>query len=785
MFELDGAGRCHCFQAPRIEFLAAPPDQIIGRTMAELLPTEAAEVVMAALGEAGDKGSSVGGQYALDLVSGRFWFELSVARKHGSPEFPPRYIVLCRDITERKMAEAKAGAREKQFQALAENAPDTISRYDTEGRVLYANTRLQSALGLNIHDHLGKTPRETFPAGQYDEYQTRLMGVVRTGNPCEIEMAVAAPGGVIRYNQVRFVAERDSQGKIEGVLSIGRDVTELRESQRRLEHAEAMAHIGHWQWDYLRKESFVSAEVRRIFRQSSSWQPTLDEVLLFLCEEDREAVRSLFHETYVNRLSELAFGYRIINGEKETRHLHTHVQISYSVDNLPIRLVGTIQDVTKITAYEQDLHNLSFFDPLTTLPNRVLFNDRIRQAVAEAGRHLQSVGLLLLDLDRFKSVNDTFGHGIGDQILIEASARLKTLVNDYVTVARLSGDEFAIVLSDVRDAFDLGVVARKILEAFRCPFPVGEREVFISACVGIAVYPADAHSIEALFQYADSALHHAKEHGRSQYRFYSSELTAQSRNRIILEAALRLAVPQGQMELFYQPQVDLSLGKVVGAEALVRWHHPEQGLLSPDQFIPAAEETGLIVEIGEWVLDTAFQQARIWNEGRSTPFRVAVNLSTRQFLSGGFEKRVADLAARAGCRPEWIELEITESLLLKDSDAILKTLESLSLQGFTIAIDDFGTGYSALSYLNRFPIDTLKIDRSFITGIADRPDSAELVKAILSMAEALKLAVVAEGIERESEESFLQAHICQFGQGFRYGRPLPVTEFEKNFKTSG
>lgn len=444
------------------------------------------------------------------------------------------------------------------------------------------------------------------------------------------------------------------------------------------------------------------------------------------------------------------------------------------------RIVGVAQDITGAKAYQEQLHAMAFFDSLTALPNRTLFNDRLRQAVAETARSKFCIGIMILDLDNFKTVNDTLGHAAGDLLLCDAGKRIRQCVRENDTVARLGGDEFALILTtDVLcKVVDLGTVARKILTAFAAPFSVKGRDLFISVSIGIACYPTNGRDITELVQYADAAMYHAKSRGRNNFQFYTAELTVQAEERLALEVALRKAVMQGELEVHYQSKIDLGTDVLVGAEALLRWTHPQWGEIPPNRFIGIAEDTGMIVEIGEWVLRTACLAVQRWNHGTEVGLKVAVNLSARQFTVNDLVGTVRRILAETSCRPEWLEFEITESLLLDDHAEIRDTLDELHAMGITFAIDDFGTGYSALSYLTRFPIDTLKIDRSFVCDITTNERSAELAKAIISLACVLGMDLVAEGVETSAQAACLGGLGCHHGQGYLYSRPIPGEQFE-------
>ena len=436
------------------------------------------------------------------------------------------------------------------------------------------------------------------------------------------------------------------------------------------------------------------------------------------------------------------------------------------------------RDISEIRSYQQQLHDLAFYDTLTGLPNRAMFNERLTQCLAESVRREQCLGLMFLDLDHFKTINDIFGHILGDLVLREAGARIQNAVRNYDTVARLGGDEFAILLPEIRRAEDLGTIARKILDTFSRPFLVGGDEQFITLSIGVTLAPLDGTEMVELMQHADVAMYHAKAQGRNSFQFYSETLTTKVTERQALESGLRKAVSRNELELYYQPKVKLPTNELVGAEALLRWNHPERGLVPPDAFIGIAEDTGLIVGIGEWVLRSACLTAYRWNREVAKPLKVAVNVSSRQFSANDIVKTVAGILEETCCRPEWLEIEITESLLLNGSADNLRILEALHDMGITLAIDDFGTGYSALGYITRFPIDTLKIDRSFINDIISNPDSAELVRAIISLGRSLRMGLVAEGVETPSQASYLKKCGCSLAQGYLFGKPMPRDRFE-------
>jgi diguanylate cyclase (GGDEF)-like protein/PAS domain S-box-containing protein len=426
---------------------------------------------------------------------------------------------------------------------------------------------------------------------------------------------------------------------------------------------------------------------------------------------------------------------------------------------------------------EDRLHHLVHYDSLTGLPNRTLFNDRLQQAMFEAERHERLVGVVILDLDQFKHVNDTLGHDAGDELLKHVSERLKAVVRIGDTVARLSGDEFAFVLADMGHVDDGSRVAQKILDALGQPFSVSGRDLFVTASLGMTIFPFDDGKIEGLLKNADIAMYRAKERGKNTYQFYAADMTAKANERAQLESHLRRALGRGELTLHFQPQVDVHSHRITGAEVLLRWHSAELGTVPPAQFIPVAEETGLIVPIGEWVMREACTRSRAWSEERG--LRVAVNISARQFQDRGFASSVHRILRDTGFNPRHLELEITESLLMRQTEETLAALRALGDLGVRLAIDDFGTGYSSLAYLRRFPIDILKIDLTFVRDIPADPDAGAIATGIIALAHSLGIHVVAEGVETTGQLAFLRAQACDAVQGYYFSHPLPAGEFEK------
>jgi diguanylate cyclase (GGDEF)-like protein/PAS domain S-box-containing protein len=442
-----------------------------------------------------------------------------------------------------------------------------------------------------------------------------------------------------------------------------------------------------------------------------------------------------------------------------------------------------VRDVSAARAMSLQMSHLASHDPLTDLPNRLLLADRLGRALALAHRHNRRLAVLFLDIDRFKYINDSLGHMLGDELLRSVAREVTMCVRSSDTVSRHGGDEFVVVLSELEHAEDAAVGARKIIAALARPHKLAGHELHISASIGISVYPDDGEAAETLLKNADMALYRAKEQGRDCYQFFESEMNTRALERQTIEAGLHRALDKREFELLYQPKMDLKTGAVVGAEALIRWRHPDRGLVEPVRFVPIAEECGLIRPIGRWVVHEACRQAQAWQDAGLRPIPVSVNISAVEFRSKGLLKSIVDALSETRLDPCYLEIELTESALMAHVDATNSVLRALKALGVQLAIDDFGTGWSSLSYLRHFPIDTLKVDKSFVQEIASGSNAAAIVSAVISMGKSLKRRVIAEGVETRDQLAFLQAEACHEAQGYYFSRPLVPQQFARVLET--
>lgn len=505
--------------------------------------------------------------------------------------------------------------------------------------------------------------------------------------------------------------------------------------------------------------------------------PTISIWLQLAYGEKMQAMRKVVEKMY-------GIQKRIDQGEREIRckdgSMRTWHFSAAPVGFLPDGrryVVSMAQDVSDQKSAQRQIEFLAFHDPLTKLPNRLLAKEHMQQAILAANRGHTLLALMFIDVDNFKTINDSLGHLVGDELLKGIAVRLRECLRDTDTLSRQGGDEFLIVLNEIRDVESVTSIAEKILPRIAEPFSIEQHELVISLSIGVAIYPHDGEDFDTLLKKSDTAMYQAKESGRNAFRFHTDQMNADAVEHLRMRNGLRRALEQGEFELHYQPQINLESGAVLGAEALLRWNHPELGVVLPGRFISIAEDSGLIVPIGQWVLKEACRQAVAWRNTGLPALNMAVNLSAVQFKRGDVEKCVTNAIYFSGINPALLELELTESILIKDTEKVLSTVQKLKLLGVKFSIDDFGTGYSSLSYLKQFNVDKLKIDQSFVRDMADDPNDAAIVKAIIQMAKSLNLSTIAEGVEDERQLSLLRLQGCDEVQGFYFARPMPALEF--------
>ena len=667
-------------------------------------------------------------------------------------------IGIARDIRERLAAEQQLRKQQAEIRSLAANSPDGILRIDADLRCSFVNAAVEKVTGRAAAEIVGRNFLEQpMPAEVNAIWDTAVREAFATGKVQSAEFSFAGPMG-LRHYQARFAPERSPEGAVQSVLVISRDLTDRKRAERAVAESEA------------RLRSIVEATAQPLLLVGP------DGITLFA----NPAAAALFGRSTA-ALEGAPFGLPLTDGRPADVDILLPdgtilpAEMQFATTELQGRevLVVSLHDLSERKRYEAHIQHLATHDGLTGLPNRTLLRDRMEQAILHARRTQRHVALLFVDLDQFKLINDSFGHAVGDALLLEVGARLHRAVREGDTVARLGGDEFVILAPDLSTPGDSAVVARKIAAALARPVTLGEKNMPVSASIGIALFPGDGDDLDSLLQGADAAMYRAKDAGRGNYQYYSAEMAEHARARVQTESGLRQALERGELRLHYQPQVELATGQVTGFEALLRWEHPQRGLVSPASFIPVAEESGLIVPIGQWALREACRQASAWAAAGLGSLKIAVNLSARQFWQGSVTEAVRVALAESGLPAAQLEVEITESVVARDLQQVLNALTQLRRMGVSVAIDDFGTGYSSLAYLRSLPIQKLKIDRSFIQGIPADPEASALVAEIVRLAHVLSLDVVAEGVETQPQAAFLRDAACESMQGFVFSRPLP------------
>jgi diguanylate cyclase (GGDEF)-like protein/PAS domain S-box-containing protein len=664
--------------------------------------------------------------------------------------------------------------REQYMRTLLDNFPFMVWLKDADSKLLAANTAYAKMAGVpSTKDLEGKTDFDFFPddlAQQYVEGDREAMlSDQPIGNICAIQDAHGESFWIESYKSPLVI---DNQ--VVGTVGYARDVTKTLQNEREYRSLIENSPSSIVRFNKDNKRIFLNAKKADFYQVSPEFllgkSPTE-----FPGGDSALEYEALIQDVFLNGKNR-SIDLHWQSGSHGHRVIRSLLAPEFDINGEIIAVIGMGLDVTESIEYEMRIHRLAYFDPLTNLPNRTLLTDRLSQAILKANRNNKPFALITLDLDKFKEINDALGHVVGDILLVECARKLEACLRRNDTVARLGGDEFAILLSEIKEPESVAVIVRKVMQAFSEPFLISGKELFVTWSIGVAIFPLDSDQVDELFKYADSALYYAKEQGRNNVQFYSKELTIRATERMSLEASLRKAISKDEFELYYQPQVNLVTQEIIGVEALLRWNRDHTTMVPPDKFIGIAEDSGLIIEIGEWVIYHACIAAVKWNAHRTVPFPVAINLSSRQFIRNDLIHSITHILKKTGCQPAWLKLEITESLLLENNREIKKTIHDLHRMGFAISIDDFGTGYSALGYLIHFPVSQIKIDRSFIQDITTNPDRGLLVKAIISMSDSLRINIIAEGVETLEQAEYLTSIGCLHAQGYLFGRPMPYKD---------
>ena len=683
--------------------------------------------------------------------------------------------VIARDATERRKSRSALRESEERLRTLVNNAPIVLFALDREGVVGHLAGKGLEAAGITPETVVGRSAFEL-----YERYPKALQILRRALEGEAFQETVELENLAF---EVEFAPRIEADGTLGGVTGVATNVTEQRRAQRAAVRSEQRYRMlfegslaGVYRTTLDGKFLDCNDSFANIFGYASR-----EEVLarpaweFYQSPEDRKAsiARLKERQTLTN--------YEECLRRRDGSHVWVleNGNLVEGADGKLSVIEGTVIDITERKRAEEQVKHLAFHDALTGLPNRLLFSDRLRVAMVHAQRYKQKLGVLFLDLDRFKVINDSLGHSVGDELLRRVAERVGGCIRQEDTMARLGGDEFTVLLPGIQRDEAAATIAGKILEAVRLPFFIEHRELFLTTSIGVALYPTDGTDPETLVRNADTAMYRAKDQGRDNYQLYTPAMSSKALERLSLEGRLRQALQNRELVVHYQPLIDLATNRIRGAEALVRWQHPELGLVGPGEFISLAELSGLIVPIGQWVLQTACAQARAWQLKGHPTFSVAVNLSSRQFQQADLLFQVTEALERAGLPPSCLDLEITESNAMQNAELTTSTLTDLKNLGVSISMDDFGTGYSSLNYLKRFPIDRLKIDQSFVRDVTRDPDDAAIAAAIIAMAHSLKLTVVAEGVETEEQLAFLRDQRCDEMQGYLFSPPVPPEQFEE------
>lgn len=735
---------------------------------------------------------TTGGPVSIDKryvrPDGTVVFANSIVSRIDSDGGPPSVLAVTIDLTERKRALDALAESEERFRALAEASPALIWQFDPHGSAVYFNARSDEILGVPREALLGTGWQAVIHPDDLAKYLQQLEQALREMKATPLRVRLKCADGEWHWMKSHAAPWFTAAGEYAGHVGITVDINdtvraqeELSISNERLNLAIEGSGDGIWDWDMQADEIIFSQRAREILGveeldapiRRMDWEQRVHP-------QDLPMVLAGLRDCIAGTRSSFHVEYRMRRGaDSWCWILSRAVIVKRGARNKALRMTGTVTDISERRRSDEVVWHHANFDTLTGLPNRRLFRDRLDHEVRKARRTGLRFALLFIDLDHFKEANDLLGHDIGDQVLVEAGKRIRNCVRQSDTVARLGGDEFTAILTELDGMAHVETIARKINEAVAAPFQIGNEVVHLSASVGITLYPDDADTAENLIRNADQAMYAAKNSGRNQFSYFTPTMQREAHDRLHLIKDLRSALARGQLKVYYQPMVDLHSGHVVKAEALLRWQHPRLGLLGPRHFIPFAEESGLIVEIGDWVFREAAASSRRWSEQLGAPFQISINKSPVQFLSRSREMDWPAYLSKMGLGGSNVAVEITEGLLLNASQNVVSKLLEYRDAGIQVALDDFGTGYSSMSYLKKFDIDYLKIDQSFIRDMVTNDGDLAIVRSVTAMAHELGLQVIAEGIETAEQNALLIDAQCDFGQGFLFSKAMPAEKFER------
>jgi diguanylate cyclase (GGDEF)-like protein/PAS domain S-box-containing protein len=675
--------------------------------------------------------------------------------------------------------ESRLQRSEAEYRDVVEGTDDLITRVNLEGRLLFVNHASRRFFGLEPSACIGISAFDfVHPEDRETTQQAFAKWIAEAATTLNWENRQVSRSGAVHRMQWNVTAVRDATNQITGFTSIARDVTQQRRAEENLRLAASVFNAsaeGILITDADMRILSVNPALTNITGHTAGDAIGKTPAIFKSGRHDQVFYRTMFDEIAATGSWQGEIWNRRKNGEIFPEWLT--ITAVKNAEGVLTHYIGSFFDVSERKDAEEHIQFMANHDALTRLPNRTLLDDRIRQAIVTSRRKESRTAILLLDLDRFKLINDTLGHDIGDRVLEAVARRLTGTLRETETVARLGGDEFIILVPDIESIERVSMLAQKILNVVAEPHRIGDHELHVTPSIGISIFPEDGADAPTLLRGADTAMYHAKGVGRNNFQFFTSSMNYVVQERMAIENDLRRALEKGEFLLYYQPQVNCRTGAVMGMEALIRWQHPQRGLVAPDKFIPIAEETGLIVPIGEWVLREACRQAKAWHDMGHAGLRMGVNLSARQFQQPDLLQQIHQALEDSGLATSALELEITEGMLMEDPDAAAELLRKLATLGIRLAIDDFGTGYSSLAYLKRFPLHRLKIDKSFVRDISSDPNDAAIVSAVVGLADALNMEVIAEGVESVDQLRYLERNGCCEIQGYFFSRPQPASHF--------